>query len=161
MGSRFGVVGAQGADTAAGQDAGAAYVFAVGLGGRYCPATANSRSAPAEIQATGSTSVIANDLRFSAIPVPLGQIGIFACGDERKDLPFGDGRLCIGGRIIRLPPVRAEGEVLFGDVDNTLPRFAGQLVAGSTWHFQAWFRDPSAGGAGFNTSGAVSILFEL
>ncbi len=159
LGARFGVAGAMGADTVAGQDAGAAYVFPVGLGERYCTSTPNSRSAPAEIQATGTTSVIANDLRFSAIPVPIGQVGIFACGSQQKDLPFGDGRLCIGGTIIRVPPVRAEGEVLLGDIDNTLPRFAGRLVAGSTWHFQAWFRDPAAGGAGFNTSDALTLQF--
>ncbi len=159
LGARFGIVGALGADTLAGPDAGAAYVFPVGLGARYCTATENSRRAPAELQATGSTSVTANDLRFSAIPVPIGQVGIFACGSQQKDLPFGDGRLCIGGTVIRLPPTRAEGEVLLGDVDNTLPRFAGHLMAGSTWHFQAWFRDPAAMGAGFNTSDALTLSF--
>lgn len=30
---------------------------------------------------------------------------------------------------------------------------------GTTWEFQYWYRDPVAGGAGFNLSDAVSIDF--
>ncbi len=35
----------------------------------------------------------------------------------------------------------------------------GDITAGSTWNFQAWFRDPAAGGGCFDTSDAVSITF--
>ena len=34
-----------------------------------------------------------------------------------------------------------------------------QIDAGETWNFQFWYRDPSAGGAGFNFTDALSITF--
>ena len=45
-------------------------------------------------------------------------------------------------------------------VHNTAaPGGAGQLTAGSTWNFQAWFRDPAAGGTAFNLSDGVELTF--
>ena len=37
---------------------------------------------------------------------------------------------------------------------------AGPIVEGTTWGFQAWFRDTAAGGAQFNLSEALAISFE-
>lgn len=139
---------------------GSAYVFQVGIGTRYCQSAPNSHDVAAQIVATGSPSVASNDLRLTAAPVPLRQVGIFACGSQHQDLPFGDGRLCIGGSVLRFALGRPRGEVLFGDVDNTVPPFVGQVNPGSTWYFQAWFRDPESGGTGFNTSDALVITFE-
>ncbi|MFT5154100.1 MAG: hypothetical protein ACI841_004107 [Planctomycetota bacterium] len=37
---------------------------------------------------------------------------------------------------------------------------AGCISAASTWHFQAWYRDPQGPyGSGFNLSNAVSVAF--
>ena len=59
-------------------------------------------------------------------------------------------------KIAYKPPVTADG---FGDVarplDLTLPPAdagPGMIQAGDTWNFQFWYRDPAAGGAGFNLS---------
>ena len=35
----------------------------------------------------------------------------------------------------------------------------GKILPGETWHFQAWFRDPAAGGAFFDLSNALSVTF--
>jgi hypothetical protein len=40
------------------------------------------------------------------------------------------------------------------------PALSGQITAGSTWHFQAWFRDPGAGGAFFDLSNGLTITFQ-
>jgi hypothetical protein len=35
----------------------------------------------------------------------------------------------------------------------------GLVAPGSTWYFQAWFRDPAAGGAAFNLSDGLAVTF--
>ena len=42
---------------------------------------------------------------------------------------------------------------------DTPPQAAGQITNGSTWHFQAWFRDSAAGGASFDLSDGMAITF--
>ena len=36
---------------------------------------------------------------------------------------------------------------------------AGAVLAGSTWNFQHWFRDPGGAGSGFNFSNALTAAF--
>ena len=147
-------------------DAGAAYVFNVGLGTNYCTSTPNSTGLPAFISATGSASVAANDLSLRAQPVPTQQNGVFFYGPVQSQVPFGNGFRCVGAGatgIARLPIENSgPGGVLEHDLDNTLPPTAvTQITSGSTWNFQAWFRDPAAGGAFFNLSDGLSITFGL
>ncbi len=75
-------------------------------------------------------------------------------------MPFADGVRCVGGSIQRLPVSTASSNTLTAAVDNTLPSLSGLLTPGSFWNFQAWFRETGAGGAGFNTSGAVRVQFQ-
>ena len=35
----------------------------------------------------------------------------------------------------------------------------GQIQAGATWNFQAWYRDPAGGPSGFNLSDGLGITF--
>lgn len=134
------------------------------VGTRYCTAAANSTGAGATIVATGSTSVAENALRLSAAPVPANQSGIFFYGPNQANVPFGNGFRCVGGGSVglqRLPIVNAgpSGELVHQlDLGNP-PTGAGTILPGSTWNFQAWYRDPLAGGATFNLSDAISIGF--
>jgi len=164
------VVGARGeASNATGVDgdqsdnstsgAGAAYVFDLGLGATYCTAGLNSTGAPAAISASGSASVAANDLLLRAEPVP-NQPGIFFYGAGQTSVPFGNGTLCVAGQIARLDVVNATGNVMTFLLDNTSPPSAAtQITPGSTWYFQAWFRDPMAGGSFFDLSDGLSVTF--
>ena len=142
---------------------GAAYVFSasVGSASNFCVSEANSTGAPAVISMTGCTDVARNELGLVARPVPEGRSGIFFYGDRQLSAtPFGDGYRCVGGRVYRLPLTHAAGEELTWDLDLTAPpQTAGQITAGSTWFFQAYYRDPAAGGAGFNASDALEVLF--
>ncbi len=135
-------------------------VFPVGFGEHYCTSLPNSMGRGAEIGVRGSASVTADDLHFAAHPMPPNQPGIVFCAPSQLEVPFGNGLRCVGGQLLRSSPVYAEGTLLRKRVDLALGHFAGQLVAGSRWNFQAWFRDPMAGGYAFNTSDALSIVFE-
>lgn len=135
-------------------------------GVRFCQATPNSTGVQARIASNGSCDVAANDLVLSAEPVP-NQPGIFFYGTNRVNggagAPFLNGFRCVGGggSVFRLHPMTATGNVASLALDLTHPPLpAGQILPGSTWHFQYWFRDPAAGGAGANLSDGLSIHFQ-
>ncbi len=153
------LVGDQG-DAELGHDAGAAFVFDVGVGRTYCQSTPSSEGAPVLLASVGSVSVAENELMLTAAPVPKTAPGIFFLGPTQVSQSFGNGTRCVGGSILRLAPVIADYHVLSQRVDLSIPPSAGNVVPGSTWNFQAWFRDVPAGGAFFNTSSALSIVFE-
>ena len=50
------------------------------------------------------------------------------------------------------------GRLAFAVDFSGLPN-GGDITAGSTWNFQAWYRDPAGGGTSFNLSDAIEILF--
>jgi len=134
----------------------------------FCMAAPNSTGQGAEIAMSGSTSLVANDLVLSAGPVPAGQPGIFFYGQSETQVPFGNGFRCIGtsgpGTIFRLYPFVTPdvlGDLIYPVDNQVVPGGApgAQLTAGATWKFQAWYRDSAAGGAGFNLSDGLSIVF--
>ena len=135
-----------------------------GLGENFCEALANSTGSPAIAQALGSTSVTANDLTLRARPMTTGESGIFYYGPLEIQAAFGNGVRCVGAGgigITRLSVTQADAAgVLTRSVDLSMPATpSGQITVGSTWKFQAWFRDPAGGGAGFNLSDGLSIDF--
>ena len=96
--------------------------------------------------------------------MPAGQFGLFFYGPAQTQAPFGNGFRCVGGGSTGLGRLDIEtagaGNLLQHALDNTSPPGpAVQLTAGSTWNFQAWFRDPSGGGAFFDLSDAISVNF--
>jgi len=125
----------------------------------FCTLNPNSTGQPARIDALGSGSVALNTLRLQASPVP-NQNGIFFYGPAVQLAPFGNGFLCIAPPFGRLPIELATNNELVHELDNTQPpNAATQITPGSTWYFQAWFRDPAAGGAAFNLSDGLEALF--
>ena len=130
-----------------------------------CSTEANSTGAAAHISALGSYEVSHNSLELYAAPVP-NEYGIFFYSQTPANggngIPLGDGRLCIGpGTLHRLyPPVLGSGLAMTRALDMASPPSpAAQITAGSTWYFQAWFRDPAAGSSGFNLSNAIEVPF--
>ncbi len=126
------------------------------VGTRYCPANPNSVGAAATLFAIGSASASAGDLTLEADPVP-DQMGVFLHGPDRQQLPFGNGYLCVQAAIVRGKPVQASDHTLSYTFDNSDAAHSLLGFVGTTRYFQGWFRDPAAGGAAFNTSGAVAI----
>lgn len=132
-----------------------------GPGTSFCVSAPNSVSATgAELSATGSASVAANDLVFSASPLPAGKPGLFFHGEQQTQLPFGDGVRCVAVHLVRiLPPGLADANGLLARAfDNSTNAGAG-IAPGVTRHFQAWYRDPAGGPSGFNLSNGLSISF--
>ncbi|MBA2556470.1 MAG: hypothetical protein H0V12_03845 [Chloroflexi bacterium] len=127
-----------------------------GVGTSVCVSGANG----AVISGTGSASVAANDLVLAASGLPTFVNAIFFYGDGLQQTPFGKGFLCLSGSsgLFRLLPVQSSGAAgsisLAVDLTNP-PVPAATVLPGSTWNFQAWFRD----GATFDLSDALSIDF--
>ncbi len=127
----------------------------------HCTLAPNSAGPGALIGALGSSSIGANNLTLTCDQLPSTQPGLFFYGHLASELPFGDGLRCVGGSILRLMPPLGSGTG--GSVslalDLTSAPLVGSVVAGETLHFQFWYRDPAAGGTGFNMSDALAIKF--
>jgi len=133
------------------------------LGVPFCPGVVNSTGMASQATSSGSTSVGANNLVLHADNLPGGQVGVFFYGPAQLNggagVVFGDGLRCVGGTVFRIfPPTPVSMNQATKPVNNTLPSGAG-IGAFGTQHFQFWYRDPGAGGAGFNLSGAETIQF--
>lgn len=127
----------------------------------FCSTSPNSAGPGGRMASLGSTAVSANDLVIFATNVPVGTFGLFFYGPSPGAMPLGDGVLCVTGGIVRLPVVQVDdfGRGLW-DLDLTAPpQPAGEIVVGTEWHFQFWYRDPAFGGAGFNFSDGLKVTF--
>ncbi len=135
------------------------------MGRSYCASLANSSGNASHLSASGSTSVITSDLVLRAGPMAALEPGIFYYGPDQLQVPFGDGFRCVGGSVGSVhrlfPFVTADSTgFMTRPLDVSSPPFTGgQILAGSTWNFQAWFRDPAAGLSGFNLSDGLEIDF--
>jgi hypothetical protein len=129
-------------------------------GSNFCTSLPNSTGFPTLISAQGSASIAANDLILIAEDLPPSQNGLFYYGPNQIQAPFGNGIRCVGGGVHRLPVLNsgALGRLSFA-VDYTALPASGAILPGSFWNFQAWYRDPIAGGATFNLSDGYAILF--
>ena len=133
------------------------------VGTRYCIGAVNSTGSGARLSATGTTSILANNLRLTSSDQPSMSSGLFYYGGGTSQLPLGDGFRCVlsgKGGVQRLPLAQADFTgTMRADVNYASWNPNTQITAGSTWHFQAMYRDPAAGGAGFNFSDALSLIF--
>ena len=100
----------------------------------------------------------ANDLELRAAPVPI-QPGVFYFGPSQIQLSFGNGFRCVGGTTVHLPVIYASAGSLTHSLDFQSSAVATNLLPSTTWNFQAWYRDPAAGGSYFDLSDAVEISF--
>jgi hypothetical protein len=118
------------------------------IGTSYCTSVAGASGVPAKISATGSASVAANELELHAVGLPVSQNGVFLYGPNAIQTPFAGGFLCVGGGIQRLlPPINSGAAgALHRVLDLSAPPASSgpfAILPGSTWRFQAWFRDPA------------------
>lgn len=128
----------------------------------YCAANDNSSGTSASIGHVGSTSVTANDFELTVTGAPPAKAGIFFYGSSQIGQAFGDGVLCVGGGPFRLNPLvftdPTGAASYLVDLDNP-PNPAAQILPGSVWRFQFWYRDPAGGSAGFNLSDGLCATF--
>lgn len=131
---------------------------------QYCPANLNSTGLPAVLDMTGSSSLSANDFGLISQNAAPSSPGLFFYGPNQISAPFGEGIRCVGGQIFRLPPaVFTDGSgTATKSVDFSAPPVnsgPGEILPGSHWNFQFWFRDVSGGPSGFNLSGGLGVSF--
>lgn len=155
---------------AQGEDSGVTYCFGDGTGAN-CPCgnfgqlgagCENSTSRGSQLYSVGSPSVAADTLSLWATSMPFNWNGLIYMGTNQLNnglgVPFGDGLRCVGGTTKRFP---SQG---FGSLvqDHLVANSNGLIVAGSTWHFQAWFLDSSPFapcGNGANLSNGLTLTF--
>lgn len=110
----------------------------------YCIGAPNSAGPGASLSFGGSISVADNHFELRATGLPSSVTSLFLQGTNRPQLPLGSGFRCVGGFVYRLPPLtQASGTghaAHLLDLTNP-PQPAGQILPGSSWSFQAWYRD--------------------
>jgi hypothetical protein len=116
-----------------------------GVGTNYCQSGPNG----AAIGASGSVSVSANNLDLLCDSIPNNTFGLFYFGNGAANSPLGNGTRCvaINGATTRLgPPINSGSSGTFArGVNLPTPTAGGSVInPGSTWYFQAWFRDGSS-----------------
>jgi hypothetical protein len=126
----------------------------------YCSSNANSTGGAASMSFGGTTSLGAGNPSLDVNGLPTNTFGIVFYGAGQTNSPFGDGVRCVGGQVQRLAPQNsgAFGSISrgigAGDLAPTSPATVGQSL-----NFQFWYRDVPAGGAGFNTSDALTVRY--
>jgi hypothetical protein len=123
----------------------------------------NSTGEGAKLAGSGSASVAVNDLALVATQLPPGVFGAIHMGSQQLGsgfgAPFGDGLLCVGGstHLFRVETTRGVGFLI---LEGAAGKSGGLITAGSTWNFQAWFRDVGGPcGKGSNLSNALEVTF--
>ncbi|MEO0662618.1 MAG: hypothetical protein AAFZ87_13865, partial [Planctomycetota bacterium] len=135
-----------------------------------CSATApNSTGVTGRLRAVGSSDAATNNLTLLADRLPPLQFVLFLnarTGDTVPNPGGSDGTLCLGGpiaRYVRPGEIRRASPVGLASLELDLtstPSGVGTtaILAGDTWHFQAWHRDTTT--AGSNLTGATEVQFD-
>lgn len=126
----------------------------------YCSTSPNSVGPGALISSQGSTSVAAGNFQLRVDGLPPNAAGLFYFGLNEVQQPFGNGFRCVSGSVSRFAVQNADalGSAV-RNVNFAAAPAAGLIVAGSTWRFQMWYRNPAGGGAGYNLSNALRARF--
>lgn len=128
---------------------------------RVCQASVNSSGRRGALSYLGSDDLAETSGALFAKGLPAGQFCATFYGAGTAMTPFGNGTLCIdpaGGGLVRSRIGRIDGAGAFAfELDFATPGLGGEFMAGSTWLFQAAFRD--AVGAGFDTTHAIAIAY--
>jgi len=121
------------------------------------------------LYATGSGVVAADDLVMTAVQLPDGMPTVFFAGQTADRTPFRNGLLCMdpsSSKLLRLfsSQVVANGTAQVGPgiidyLGVEFPPNVGTVMPGSTWYFQAYYRDPGHCVSSANLTNAVAVTF--
>ncbi len=127
----------------------------------FCVGAQNSTGVGASIGWSGSLSIAANNFTLTCAQLPPNTPHLYFFGTTTTQTPFGNGFRCVTGTTVRLnPALPASASGTSARVlDLASPPAAGNIGAGNTVYFQCWYRNPAAGGAGFNLSDGLSATF--
>lgn len=130
----------------------------------------NSTGVAATLTVRGSSSVADRSLRLEATGLPLNALTLFLVSRNAggTGVPVGSqGVLCLSGQVGRyVAPGQAQNSGAAGAAGLTVdplatptPNGPSAVLAGETWHFQAWHRDAVNGTATSNFTSAVAVTF--
>ena len=130
---------------------------------------ANSTGVGATLLASGSASVLADDLVLTVEHLKPGQFGIVFMGGGQTSIPFGDGVRCVspGPKAISRFPARQSDAAGSYSEGPGIAAFANLYfdaslhpVAGCTYYFQGWYRDAGGPcGSSFNLTNGLGVTF--
>jgi len=135
------------ASTPIAQGIGTAFCFGVNCPCGNDDATAgckNSTGHGGVLTATGSTSVSADDLVYSASQLSDHSVSLLVLSLNQRSIPFHNGRMCVGPNIVRFHPHTnsgSTGTTAYDHVVSTLALYGTTIAAGDTWYAQSWYRD--------------------
>ena len=128
----------------------------------YCITNPNSTGVGAQISSTGSVNVSDNSFVLNSTNLPANSFGLFFFGTAQTQTPINGsmGTLCVTGNPLRLPATQADvfGGAVYA-LDFTGSTNANQILGGSTWNFQQWYRDAVAGTVTSNTTNGLEVQF--
>ncbi|MFT7485766.1 MAG: hypothetical protein ACI9F9_001616 [Candidatus Paceibacteria bacterium] len=124
-----------------------------------CSSTPNSSGSAASMSVQGCDSHMANALELRATGLPANKPGMFFPGSIAAQLPAGNGTLCIAGPQRLVPLLADAGGVLEMALDFQSSQ-ALSIIPGSTWRFQAFFRDPGVG-TSYDFSDGIAVEIQL
>lgn len=125
-----------------------------------CVATPNSTGHGATLGWSGSTSLAQNAFTVTLAGGVPNSVGFFFFGSLAQQTPWGNGQLCVDGQLYRLLPAvpfTAGGTAQRALNFATVP--ASVIAPYSTRRFQCKYRDVAAGGALFNSTDALRVVF--
>jgi hypothetical protein len=124
----------------------------------YCIGAPNSVGPGALMSWQGTPNISTNDFEIIAVGCPVNTSGLFFYGNGQTQAAFGNGFRCVSGSLYRFPRTTTD---FLGDARQLLnyPTAPAPISAGQTWNFQFWYRNAAAGGAGFNLSNGLSVVF--
>jgi glucose/arabinose dehydrogenase len=124
----------------------------------YCVAAPNSTGSGATMSFAGGGDITLDNLRLACNGAPPNVDGLFFYGQGETQIPMGNGFRCIAGSLHRLSVVHTDAA---GHAQSPFDVHAppALITPGSTWNFQFYYRDAAAGGAFFNVSNGLSVLF--
>ena len=117
-------------------------------------------SSGALLTASGSNSLVADDLVLTLAGLKSGAPGIVYTGLGRVNQPFFDGLRCVSGSALRYAIRKADGlgQLSVGPGEVVAAGIA--TTAGETRHYQGWYRDSGGPcGSNVNYSNALSITW--
>jgi hypothetical protein len=138
---------------------------AQGTAYNYCQSTLNTAGTAAQIGFGGSLDLTSQSFTLSVtgLPVSNNSFGMFTCGQDQYNVPFGNGYLCIspfGPGIKRMTTQHLDAVTLYHSAAD-YPADFSYITPGSSWNFQFWYRNPSSPGLTFNLSDALHVDFAL
>ena len=130
----------------------------------------NSTGSGALLWASGTPSVVSDNLVLTVSDVPANQYGVIYIGAMQDNAPFGDGLRVVSpgppGSYVRFSVQNASGagELVQGPgiAAEYLLLTGSAIHAGETWYFQGFYRDPAGScGSAFNLSNGLAVTFSL